>query len=71
MNKSIKEQKDFYPFGKEHETPNLISSTNRWGFSGKEKQSINEVTTNFWKSATTYKSTLIKRKSKNTSVGTV
>jgi hypothetical protein len=37
-NGNIKEQKDYYAFGKEHENPNLISSTNRWGFSGKEKQ---------------------------------
>jgi RHS repeat-associated protein len=28
---------------KEHENPNLISSTNRWGFSGKEKQTIRNL----------------------------
>jgi RHS repeat-associated protein len=39
----IKEQKDFYPFGKEHENPDLITSTNRWGFSGKEKQTIRDL----------------------------
>jgi RHS repeat-associated protein len=39
----IKEQKDFYPFGKEHENPDLITSTNRWGFSGKEKQTIRNL----------------------------
>jgi RHS repeat-associated protein len=39
----IKEQKDYYPFGKEHENPNLISSTNRWGFSGKEKQTVKDL----------------------------
>jgi RHS repeat-associated protein len=39
-NGEIKEQKDFYPFGKEHENPDLITSTNRWGFNGKEKQTI-------------------------------
>jgi RHS repeat-associated protein len=39
----IKEQKDYYPFGKEHENPNLITSTNRWGFSGKEKQTVKDL----------------------------
>ncbi|MDR1553106.1 MAG: hypothetical protein LBS69_06560, partial [Prevotellaceae bacterium] len=39
----IKEQKDFYPFGKEHENPNLITSTNRYTFSGKEKQTIRDL----------------------------
>jgi RHS repeat-associated protein len=42
-NGEIKEQKDYYPFGKEHENPNLITSTNRWGFSGKEKQTIKDL----------------------------
>jgi RHS repeat-associated protein len=42
-NGEIKEQKDYYPFGKEHENPNLISSTNRWGFSGKEKQTVRDL----------------------------
>jgi RHS repeat-associated protein len=42
-NKNIKEQKDYYPFGKEHENPNLITSTNRWGFSGKEKQTVKNL----------------------------
>jgi RHS repeat-associated protein len=41
--KNIKEQKDYYPFGKEHENPNLITSTNRWGFSGKEKQTVKNL----------------------------
>ncbi|MDR2009711.1 MAG: hypothetical protein LBQ22_04440 [Bacteroidales bacterium] len=36
-------QKDYYPFGKEHENPNLTSSTNRWGFSGKEKQTVKDL----------------------------
>jgi RHS repeat-associated protein len=40
---SIKEQKDYYPFGKEHENPNLANSTNRWGFSGKEKQTVRDL----------------------------
>ncbi|MDR1199209.1 MAG: hypothetical protein LBK94_09420 [Prevotellaceae bacterium] len=39
----IKEQKDFYPFGKEHENPDLITSTNRYTFSGKEKQVVGGV----------------------------
>ncbi|MDR2650857.1 MAG: hypothetical protein LBC68_00885 [Prevotellaceae bacterium] len=39
----IKEQKDFYPFGKEHENGNLMTSTNRWGFNGKEKQTIKDL----------------------------
>jgi RHS repeat-associated protein len=42
-NGEIKEQKDFYPFGKEHENPDLITSTNRWTFSGKEKQIVGGV----------------------------
>jgi RHS repeat-associated protein len=42
-NGEIIEQKDFYPFGKEHENPDLITSTNRWGFSGKEKQTIRNL----------------------------
>jgi RHS repeat-associated protein len=37
---NIKEQKDYYPFGKEHENANLMSSTNRWNFNGKEKQTV-------------------------------
>jgi RHS repeat-associated protein len=40
---NIKEQKDYYPFGKEHENPNLINSTNRWNFSGKEKQTVGNL----------------------------
>ncbi|MDR1349027.1 MAG: RHS repeat-associated core domain-containing protein [Prevotellaceae bacterium] len=39
-NGEIKEQKDFYPFGKEHENPDLITSTNRYTFNGKEKQTV-------------------------------
>jgi RHS repeat-associated protein len=42
-NGSILEQKDYYPFGKEHENANLMSSTNRWNFSGKEKQIIRDL----------------------------
>jgi RHS repeat-associated protein len=42
-NGSILEQKDYYPFGKEHENANLMSSTNRWNFSGKEKQTIRDL----------------------------
>jgi RHS repeat-associated protein len=40
---AMKEQKDFYPFGKEHENPDLITSTNRWGYNGKEKQTIRDL----------------------------
>jgi RHS repeat-associated protein len=39
----IKAQYNYYPFGKEHENPNLINSTNRWGFSGKEKQTVKDL----------------------------
>ncbi|MDR2650859.1 MAG: hypothetical protein LBC68_00895 [Prevotellaceae bacterium] len=42
-NGEIKEQKDFYPFGKEHENGNLMTSTNRWGYNGKEKQTIRDL----------------------------
>jgi RHS repeat-associated protein len=42
-NGNIKEQKDYYAFGKEHENPNLITSINRWGFSGKEKQIVGNI----------------------------
>jgi RHS repeat-associated protein len=41
--KNIKEQKDYYPFGKEHENSSLMSSTNRWGYNGKEKQTIRDL----------------------------
>ena len=34
----IIEQKDYYPFGMEHQNGMLASSTNRYRFSGKEKQ---------------------------------
>jgi hypothetical protein len=37
---NIKEQKDYYTFGKEHKNSSLMSSTNRWGYNGKEKQTI-------------------------------
>jgi RHS repeat-associated protein len=40
---NIKAQKDYYPFGKEHENPNLINSTNRYTFSGKEKQTVKDL----------------------------
>jgi RHS repeat-associated protein len=40
---NIKEQKDYYPFGKEHENANLMSSTNRWGYNGKEKQTVGNL----------------------------
>ena len=37
---NITEQNDYYPFGKRHDNVNLVSSTNRWGYNGKEKQTI-------------------------------
>jgi RHS repeat-associated protein len=39
----IKEQNDYYPFGKKHENPDLMTSTNRYLFSGKEKQTTAEI----------------------------
>jgi RHS repeat-associated protein len=42
-NGSILEQKDYYLFGKEHENANLMSSTNRWGYNGKEKQTVGNL----------------------------
>ncbi|MDR1198830.1 MAG: hypothetical protein LBK94_07450 [Prevotellaceae bacterium] len=36
-------QKDYYPFGREHENSSLMSSTNRWKFNGKEKQTIRDL----------------------------
>ncbi|MDR1552452.1 MAG: RHS repeat-associated core domain-containing protein [Prevotellaceae bacterium] len=35
--------KDYYLFGKEHENPDLITSTNRWGYNGKEKQTVKDL----------------------------
>jgi RHS repeat-associated protein len=40
---NIKEQKDYYPFGEEHENPNLLANTNRYTFSGKEKQTVRDL----------------------------
>jgi RHS repeat-associated protein len=40
---NIVAQSDYYPFGLQHENSNLIASTNRWGFSGKEKQTTAEI----------------------------
>jgi RHS repeat-associated protein len=42
-NGEIKEQNDYYPFGMRHQNPNLATSTNRWLFSGKEKQTSGEI----------------------------
>jgi len=39
----IKEQKDYYAFGKECEYASLMTSTNRWGYNGKEKQTIRNL----------------------------
>ncbi|MDR2126643.1 MAG: RHS repeat-associated core domain-containing protein, partial [Prevotellaceae bacterium] len=42
-NGEIKEQKDYYPFGKEHENASLMNSANRYTFSGKEQQTAGAV----------------------------
>jgi RHS repeat-associated protein len=39
-NRGIKEQNDYYPFGLKHENSGLINSGGRWGYNGKEKQSM-------------------------------
>jgi RHS repeat-associated protein len=36
-------QSDYYPFGLQHENSNLLASTNRYTFSGKEKQTTAEI----------------------------
>jgi RHS repeat-associated protein len=42
-NGNITGQYNYYPFGKQWENPNLLANTNRWGFSGKEKQTTNDL----------------------------
>jgi len=42
-NGNIKEQNDYYPFGKEHANPNLINSNNRWKFTGMEFMEISDI----------------------------
>jgi RHS repeat-associated protein len=37
---NITAQYNYYPFGKQWEDANLIANTNRWGFNGKEKQTV-------------------------------
>jgi RHS repeat-associated protein len=39
----IKEQNNYYPFGKQWEYSLLMTSTNRWGYNGKEKQTIRNL----------------------------
>jgi RHS repeat-associated protein len=39
-NGAIKEQSDYYPFGMRHDNTDLMISTNRWGYNGKEKQTV-------------------------------
>jgi RHS repeat-associated protein len=43
MNKSIKAQYNYYPFGKQWEDVNLMANTNRYTFSGKEKQTVRNL----------------------------
>jgi RHS repeat-associated protein len=40
---NIKEQNDYYPFGMRHNNSLLMVSTNRWGYNGKEKQTIYDL----------------------------
>jgi RHS repeat-associated protein len=40
---NIKAQYNYYPFGKQWEDPNLMANTNRYTFSGKEKQTVKDL----------------------------
>ncbi|MDR2408010.1 MAG: hypothetical protein LBE13_07860 [Bacteroidales bacterium] len=40
---NIKAQYNYYPFGKQWEDPNLMANTNRYTFSGKEKQTVRDL----------------------------
>jgi RHS repeat-associated protein len=40
---NITAQYNYYPFGKQWEDANLMANTNRWNFSGKEKQTIRDL----------------------------
>jgi RHS repeat-associated protein len=42
-NGEIKEQNDYYPFGMRHANPDLMTSTNRYLFSGKELQTTGGI----------------------------
>ncbi|MDR1552840.1 MAG: hypothetical protein LBS69_05190 [Prevotellaceae bacterium] len=42
-NGEVKEQNDYYPFGMRHVNSNLMTSTNRYTFSGKERQTTAEI----------------------------
>jgi RHS repeat-associated protein len=37
---NITAQYNYYPFGKQWEDANLMANTNRWGYNGKEKQTV-------------------------------
>ncbi|MDR2065797.1 MAG: hypothetical protein LBP85_08845 [Prevotellaceae bacterium] len=40
---NIKGQYNYYPFGKQWEDLNLMANTNRYTFSGKEKQTVKDL----------------------------
>jgi RHS repeat-associated protein len=42
-NGTVKGQYNYYPFGKQWEDANLMTNTNRYTFSGKEKQTVNDL----------------------------
>jgi RHS repeat-associated protein len=42
-NGTVKGQYNYYPFGKQWEDINLMANTNRYTFSGKEKQTVNDL----------------------------
>jgi RHS repeat-associated protein len=43
INMNIKAQYNYYPFGKQWEDINLMANTNRYTFSGKEKQTVKDL----------------------------
>jgi RHS repeat-associated protein len=42
-NGTVKGQYNYYPFGKQWEDVNLMANTNRYTFSGKEKQTVRDL----------------------------
>ncbi|MDR2650855.1 MAG: RHS repeat-associated core domain-containing protein, partial [Prevotellaceae bacterium] len=42
-NREVTAQYNYYPFGKQWEDANSPVSTNRWGYNGKEKQTIKDL----------------------------
>jgi RHS repeat-associated protein len=42
-NGDITAQYNYYPFGKQWKDSNLMANTNRWGFNGKEKQTVSDL----------------------------